>query len=76
MTEKTSKIIVHILSVIFCLIPLMMITGPFLPDLFLLIIILSVFYLMYLKKDFLLFNKKYFLYFILINLILILISLF
>ena len=76
MRENISSFLINILSIFFCLIPLLMISGPFLPDLFLIIIVLSIFYLIYLEKDFSLFNKKYFTYFILFNLILITISLF
>ena len=67
MRENISSFLINILSIFFCLIPLLMISGPFLPDLFLIIIVLSIFYLIYLEKDFSLFNKKYFTYFILFN---------
>ena len=76
MRETSFDIIVNISTILFCLIPILMITGPFLPDLFLVIIIFNFLYLVYYKKDFSLFNKKYLLYFLLINLILIIVSLF
>ena len=53
-----NKYLLKILSSIFILIPFTLITGPFIPDLFLVVIILSLFgYLTY-NKNYSIFNNK------------------
>ena len=47
-----------ILSLIFILIPFTLIIGPFLPDLFVVVIILSLFIYSFYNKNFLIFNNK------------------
>ena len=53
-----NKYFLKILSLIFILIPFTLITGPFLPDLFAVIIILSLFSYSFYNKNFLIFNNK------------------
>ena len=76
MQENTSKLIINFSTILLCLIPLLMITGPFLPDLFLVVILICTFFLNSFKKDFLLLKNKYLLFFLLINFVIIIISIF
>ena len=53
-----NKYFLKILSLIFILIPFTLIIGPFLPDLFVVVIILSLFIYSFYNKNFLIFNNK------------------
>ena len=57
-------------TILFCLIPIALITGPFIPDLFLVLIIFSSFGVLFLKKDFSIFKNKFFYAFVVFWLIL------
>ena len=53
-----NKYLLKILSSIFILIPFTLITGPFIPDLFVVIIILSLFCYLTYNKNYSIFNNK------------------
>ncbi len=57
-------------TILFCLIPVALISGPFIPDLFLVLIILSSLVVLFLKDDFSIFKNKFFYAFVLFWLIL------
>ena len=63
-------------TILFCLIPVALISGPFIPDLFLVLIILSSLVVLFLKNDFSIFKNKFFYVFVLFWIILTLNSFF
>ena len=65
LTLTTEKLFIKILSFLFLLTPFALLTGPFLPDLLLVIISLLFLFLLFLKRNFSYFNNKYFLLIIL-----------
>ncbi len=74
MIIKENKTFLNFLSLLFILIPLSLITGPFFPDLFIVIINLSLIGYIIFKKKFYIFNNLYFKFFIIICFYLSLIS--
>lgn len=68
--------LVNISTILFYLIPVALITGPFIPDLFLVIITINFLLIIFIKKNFSLIKNKYVYAFILIWLILTINSLF
>ena len=69
-----NKVISNLLSILFILIPFSLILGPFFPDLFLVIIIISFFTFAVIKKDYSLFKNSFLNYFLVICLYFCLIS--
>ena len=61
-----NKVISNLLSILFILIPFSLILGPFFPDLFLVIIIISFFTFAVIKKDYSLFKNSFLNYFLVI----------
>ena len=74
MIFNQNKLLLNILSILFISIPLLLITGPFLPDLSVVIITISFLVLAYNKKDFKFFSNIYFKLFIIICFFLTLVS--
>ncbi len=72
--KKENKYIL-ISSILFFLIPIALISGPFLPDLFLTIISLNILFLMYSNKELNHFNTKYFYFFLIFCFVITIISL-
>ena len=68
--------ILNFSSVLLCLIPFALITGPFFSDLFLVVIVINCLLLFYLNKDFSIFKNYYFYAFVFLWLILTLNSIF
>ena len=69
-----NKVISNLLSILFILIPFSLILGPFFPDLFLVIIIISFFTFAVIKKDYSLFKNSFLNYFLVICLYFCLVS--
>ena len=76
MTEDFQNRLTNFSFVLFLLIPLSLITGPFIPDLFLVIIIINFLVLMYFNKKYRILKNKFFILFLLFCLIATTVSLF
>lgn len=76
MILNKNKLLLSFLSIIFIAIPVTLITGPFLPDLSIAIIIISFLAIAYVKRDFMFFSNIYFKSFLIICFFLILVSTF
>jgi O-antigen ligase len=74
MTIMFQNNLINLSFILFLLIPLSLIVGPFIPDLFLVIIIINFIYLSYDNKNFELFKNNFFLLFLLFYLIIITVS--
>jgi len=74
MTLNHNKLLLNFLSILFISIPFLLITGPFLPDLSVVIITLSLLIISFYKKEFIIFSNIYIKLFIIICICLTLIS--
>ena len=74
MTLNHNKLLLNFLSILFISIPFLLITGPFLPDLSLVIITLSLLVIFLHKKEFIIFSNIYIKLFIIICICLTLVS--
>lgn len=74
MTLNHNKLLLNFLSILFISIPFLLITGPFLPDLSVVIITLSLLIISFYKKEFIIFSNKYIKFFIIICICLTLVS--
>ena len=74
MTIKFHNKLLNLSSILFILIPLSLISGPFIPDLFLIIIVINFILLSYINKKYELFKSKFLLLFLLFWLIIVIVS--
>ena len=74
MTIKFHNKLLNLSSILFILIPLSLISGPFIPDLFLVIIVINFILLSYINKKYELFKSKFLLLFLLFWLIIVIVS--
>ena len=76
MTIKENNLFINLSSILFILIPISLITGPFIPDLFLVIIVLFFLATIFFQKKFQFFDKNYIKIYLVLCLYLILVSIF